>query len=444
MCSPRPHTFASLLVAIATVAISSLLPVQSCSAAGQPIELAASSEPGWPQFRGPRRDGICDETGLLSSWPESGLKTLWSAADLGRGFSSPVIANGRIFITGDVEDELRIFALDLNGKPIWQATNGSYWKDPYPGARSTPAYSAGRLYHLNAHGRLACFEAETGKELWAVNILEKFKGQNITWGISECLLVDDRAVYATAGGSEALCVALDKTTGEVLWKSAPLFDSEGERSVENASYVSPILVRFAGRNLLIGCSLRHLYCVDAENGQIQWTRRMPTTYSVLSMMPAVVGDGIFMTAPNGKGGRLFRLLPPSGAAGKVGMEELWSTRLDTLQGCVVNVNDRLLGAFYPGRKGWAAVDTKNGEVLYTAPDFVKGAGLYADQRLYALCEDGWMLLLEPTDKQFEVRGRFRLADASRRDAWAHPVIHNKRLYLRYHDTLHCYDIASAE
>ena len=87
------------------------------------------------------------------------------------------------------------------------------------------------------------------------------------------------------------------------------------------------------------------------------------------------------------------------------------------------------------------MDASNGAVLYEAPELVKGAPLYADRRLYALCEDGWMLLLEPGEKQFAVKGRFQLADARARDAWAHPVIAQGRLYLRYHDTLHCYSIA---
>ena len=407
----------------------------------QPI---ASSEPGWPQFRGPRRNGISEETGLLGTWPEAGPKVLWSAQNLGHGYSSPIIAKDRLFITGDHGDELHLFALDLNGQVVWQTKNGSSWKDPYPGARASATYSEGRIYHQNAHGRMACFDAQNGQEIWSSNVLEQFGGQNITWGLSECLLVDDRAVYATAGGSEALVVAFDKTTGAVLWKSDPLRDSEGERRFENASYVSPILVRYGKRRLLIGCSLHHLFCADADTGVLQFTRRFPTTHSVLSMMPVVIGDGVFMTAPHGNGGRLLQLVPPATPDGKVAFKERWSTRLDTLQGSVVHVNGKLFGSYYPGRKGWAAVDASNGVVLYEAPEIVKGAALYADQRLYALCEDGWMLLLEPAEKQFTVKGRFRLAEASARDAWAHPVILQGRLYLRYHDTLHCYSIARAQ
>lgn len=426
----------------AVIILFSLLGTERVSKAAEPSlvpSLIASSTRGWPQFRGPRRDGVSDEQHLLRSWPEGGPKRVWTTTGLGRGFSSPIIAEGRIFLTGDAGEELHLFALNLEGTLLWRTKNGASWKDPYPGARASVTFSDGRLYHENAHGRVACLDAANGREIWSVNVLEQMGGQNITWGMSECLLVDERAVYATAGGTQALLVALEKTTGKLLWKSEPLRDSEGDRAVESASYVSPILVRFGERHLIVGCSLKHLFCADAENGIIQWTRRFPTSYSVIATMPALVGDGLFMTAPHGKGGRLFRLVPPPKTDGLIGVEERWTTRLDTLQGAVVPVDGRLIGSFYGGRKGWAAVSTATGEVLFDTADFVKGAPLVADHRIYALCEDGWMLLLEAGTNQFEIRGRFRLANASN-DTWAHPVVHGGRLYLRYHGDLSCYDV----
>ncbi|MDQ3621841.1 MAG: PQQ-binding-like beta-propeller repeat protein [Verrucomicrobiota bacterium] len=412
-------------------------------AAAPGAQIIASPEPDWPQFRGPRRDGVSDERGLLQTWPEGGPKVLWSTGKLGRGYSSPVIVRDRIFITGEVEGELRLFALDRQGQPAWNVAHGGAWMNPYPGARATPTYSDGKLYLMNAHGRIGCFDAGTGREKWSVEVLERFGGKNITWGLSECLLVDDRAVYVTAGGSKALLVALDKENGSVLWQSAPLADTAGDGSVENASYVSPVLVRFAGRRLLVGCSLRHLYCADADTGTIQWTRRFPTAYGVISIMPALVGNGVFMTAPHGKDGALFLLQPPDGPGAKVGATEGWTTTLDTLQGCVLSVGNKIVGSFYGGRKGWAAVSAATGAILYQSSDLVKGAPLLADGRLYALCEDGWMRLLEAGDQQFHEHGRFRLAEA-KRDAWAHPVVFDGRLYLRYHETLTSYDVRAPQ
>lgn len=411
-------------------------------ASASPPEIVVSTEPGWPQFRGPRRDGVSDERGLRPSWPDGGPPLLWSAEAPGRGYSSPIVVGDRIYLTGDHEGELRLYALDRQGRRLWDVAHGRAWAQPYPGARATPTFRAGWLYLMNAHGRLACFDAATGHERWVVEVLEKFGGKNITWGLSENVLVDDRSVFVTAGGRTALLVALHPDTGAVLWQSPPLLDA-GDSSVENPSYVSPILVRYAGRRLIIGCSLRQLYCADADTGTLQWTRAFPTTYSVLSMMPALVGDGVFMTAPHGKDGAFFHLQSPAAADGKVGATDGWRTPLDTLQGCVVRVEDKLVGSFYSGRKGWAALDAATGRLLYQNSEWIKGAPLLADGRLYALCEDGWMRLLEAGETQFTEHGRFRLAEA-KRDAWAHPVIQDGRLYLRYHEKLTCYDIRAAK
>ncbi|MBM3832810.1 MAG: hypothetical protein FJ403_05965 [Verrucomicrobia bacterium] len=316
--------------------------------------LMPSLDPDWPQFRGPHRDGISNERGLLQHWPETGPRLVWSATNLGQGFSAPVIAKGRIYLTGDVRDELHLFAMDLGGKQLWRSTNGAAWRSEYPGARASANYSENRIYHQNAHGRVTCVDAETGREIWSAELLKRFGGQNITRGLSECLLVDEGAVFATAGGREALLVALDKRTGAVLWKSVPLTtagNTENDRAIENASYASPILVRFANRRLLIGCSARHLFCADADSGRLYWTRPFPTAYSVLAMMPTLVGDAIFMTAPHGQSGGLYRLLAPAQPDGPIGVEEVWKTRLDTCQGGVVHTNGKLFGSFYSSRKG---------------------------------------------------------------------------------------------
>ena len=140
--------------------------------------LIASPEPGWPQWRGPRRDGISDERGLLASWPAGGPRLRWKCEALGRGWSSPILAGTprTIFITGDVGEDLVLFALDLEGRVRWRSKNGAAWTGSYPGSRACPVYREGRLYHMNAHGRVAAFDAATGKEFWAVEMPARFEG----------------------------------------------------------------------------------------------------------------------------------------------------------------------------------------------------------------------------------------------------------------------------
>lgn len=144
--------------------------------APSPGTLIASKEPGWPQWRGPRRDGISDEKGLLRSWPDGGPPLLWKVGGLGKGWSSPIVTGGTITLTGDIDKELHLFALDLDGRERWRAKNGKAWTGQYPGARSSCVAAGGSIYHLNAHGRLACLDAATGKESWAVEVLERFEG----------------------------------------------------------------------------------------------------------------------------------------------------------------------------------------------------------------------------------------------------------------------------
>ena len=127
---------------------------------------------------------------------------------------------------------------------------------------------------------------------------------------------------------------------------------------------------------------------------------------------------------------------------KVGIEPTWRTKLDTVQGGIVYADGKLFGSFYPKRGGWIALDAKTGATVAEAPDFVKGSAIYADGRLYALCEDGTMLLLDVADEKFVTHGKFKLTIGRDRDAWAHPVIVNRKLYLRYHDNVFCYDIAA--
>ncbi len=412
------------------------------------LRVIASPEPDWPQWRGPRRDGHCDETGLLARWPAGGPRKLWESDGLGRGYSSPIIAGGRIYLTGDVGEELRVFALDLAGRRLWQSVNGRSWRTPYPGARASCTYHAGRLYHLNAHGRVACLDASSGRELWAVELFERFGGKNITWALSENLLVDGDRVYVTPGGTRALMAALDAQTGETVWASPPLRLGESDPpyhvrvatpvgEADNASYASPVLVEWRGRRLLIGCSLRHVFGVDANTGALLWSRPLPTRYSVIALTPVVGDDGVFVTAPDTEEGGFFRL---QGTAEHPYVERVWNTPLDTCHGGVVWVNGALYGSWYRRERGWYCADARTGAVRYQTRELAMGSVLYADGRLYCLSQEGEMALVEPTPGGFEFRGRFRIAPERTSDAWAHPVIHRKRLYLRFHETLHCYDV----
>ena len=209
-----------------TVSITAAnLDVAAKAAADGPI---ASPEPDWPQWNGPRRDGISEEKGLLPTWPEGGPRLLWKIGNLGRGWSSPIIVRRSACTSPATWTTTWSSSPSTStASPCGKPKNGRSWTGSYPGARACCAYSEGKLYHMNAHGRVACLEAATGKELWAVDVLERFQGQNITWAMSECLLVDGPRVIVTPGGEKALMAALDKQSGRTVWTTEPLARGPG-------------------------------------------------------------------------------------------------------------------------------------------------------------------------------------------------------------------------
>jgi outer membrane protein assembly factor BamB len=213
--------------------------------------------------------------------------------------------------------------------------------------------------------------------------------------------------------------------------------AEPPGETDSASYASPILVRWGEAQQLVNCSKRHAFGVDATSGRLLWTRPLKTRYEVIAVTPVLVGDAVFVTAPNTPDARLYKFMR-QGA--QFDVSEVWSTKVDTCHGGLVYHPGSLFGSFYSNGKGLACVDPQTGKVRYETTGLAKGSVLFADDRLYYLSEEGDMVLLEPSGTEFKTVGRFRLVQERKNDVWPHPVILNGRLYLRYHDTLYCYDI----
>lgn len=388
--------------------------------------LIRSAAPDWPQWRGPRRDGISDETGLLLAWPAGGPKRLWATSGIGKGYSSPIVANGTIYITGDRGDDLVISALSADGSLRWQSTNGAAWQRSHPGARSSCTYDDGELYHMNAHGRVACLDAATGTEVWAVNALERFEAKNITWGISESLLVHGNHVFVTPAGAKGLVAALDKRTGATVWATPPI---EGEQ----ASYGSPILVAVGGRRLLVNSGARYAFAVDTDGGKLCWQVRHLDPKETIVSTPILSDEAVVFTNASREFGGTYGVRLNGAVA-----DRAWSAGLKVGHGGLVSVNGRLFGASSAGAaRGWIAIDGATGAAKRMA-ELARGSVIYADQRFYCLTEQGTMTLQELTEAGFKTTGSFQLAD--KKDVWAHPVVCRGRLFLRCEDTLYCYDV----
>ncbi len=418
--------YAVRILCVASLLLGLVIPA---SAQDKVPSLVRATAPDWSQWRGPRRDGISDETGLLQSWPEDGPELLWKVSGIGRGYSSPIIIDNTVYITGDDGDDLAIRAFSLDGSPGWHTKNGAAWERSFPGARAACTFENGQLYHMNAQGRLACLDAATGVESWAVNVLQRFEAKNITWGISESVVVHDGRVFATPAGAKGLMVALDKQTGDTVWASESL-------PKESASYSSPILLAIGDRHLLVNGGSRYVFAVDAEDGKLCWHLPQVDPKNTVNTTPILSGDRLFFTNASRGYGAVFGVDFDGQTA-----EVAWTKELTISHGGVVGVDDHLYGASSRGlAKGWLAIDTAQGTPTQVG-QLGGGSVIYADGRFYCLTERGTMTLQELTERGFKAAGSFQLAKG--KDIWAHPVICKGRLFLRCHDTLFCYDIRSS-
>ena len=415
-----------------SVVVSAVVSPRTAAAQESVPSLVRSAAPDWPQWRGPCRDGVSGEKGLLQSWPENGPKLLWKISGIGRGYSSPIIVAERVYITGDQDKELVISAFSLEGKPLWKTANGESWTKSHPGARSSCSFDDGKLYHMNAHGILACLDAATGDKVWAANMLERYEATNIMWGISESVLVHGDRVFATPAGAKGLIVAHDKRTGAPLWAAPPV-------AGEQASYSSPILIQAGKRKLLINGGSKNVFAVDAEKGDLVWKLPQVDPKNTVNTTPVLSGGMLLFTASSRDFGAVFGVRLGDGSA-----TQAWARELKISHGGTVCVNGWLYGSSSRGDVlGWMRLDVETGKTMQVKPaaDLSDGSVIVADGRLYCLTARGLMTLQELTDAGFRTAGTFRLTTEGKgQDAWAHPVICQGRLFLRYHDTLYCYDV----
>ena len=389
----------------------------------------------WPQFHGQQRDNLSDDTGLLKRWPDSGPKLIWKIEDIGHGFSSVAIADGIIYTAGNIGNDTVITALDMAGNILWQATNGPAYKRSYPGARSTPTIVDDKLYHLNGDGYVVCLEARTGKSIWRLNILEKFHGRNIEWGLSESLLVDGRNVICCPGGEDVSMVALDMDTGKTVWTCTGVGDKP--------SYASPIIVNYKGLRQIVTFMSASAIGVAADTGRLLWKYDHPIKYDANIVTPIYHDGHIILFATLGRGATMLKLNVMDETCT---VEEVWRTEeLDNEHGGVVLVD----GYFYGHADGnhkwrhWACLELTTGKTMYSVdglPVTRSAALTYADGMLYLLSDLGTVALMPANPRDFNIVSQFQLPKGGEGPTWAHPVVCSGRLYIRHGNFLYVYDV----
>ena len=391
----------------------------------------AGKFPYWPQFRGPKNDNLSTETGLLKEWPKGGPKLLWTASGLGGGFSSVTLADGRIYTCGNVDEHTTVAALDLAGKILWQVPIGAAWDRDHAGTRSTPTIADGRLFVETPIGDVVSLDATSGKEIWRLNILEKFHAKNIHWGLAESPLVDGEHVICCPGGPDTAVVALDKKTGAVAWKSA---SADGDP----ISYATPLLIESGGLRILLTMTGTALIGVDADSGDLLFRHEHITRFDINATTPLYRDGRIFITSGYGSGSEMLKLAVDGK---KASVSRLWQNKdLDNHHGGVILLDGYIYGAAFAPKGKWVCLDWESGKKMYAEPGVGKGSLTYADGMLYTLSESSKMGLVPATPERHEVVSQFALPKEGSGPSWAYPVVCGGRLYIRYDGFLYAYDI----
>jgi hypothetical protein len=385
--------------------------------------------PWWPCFHGPNRDNVSRETGLMNRWPEEGPKLLWKFDACGEGYSGVTIADGRLFTAGDFDEVEKTLALDTDGRPLWQTLNGESWTGPYPGSRTSPTYDDGAVYQMNPNGRLAAYRADSGEEIWVIDLVERFAARYGTWAMCENVAVEGDLLFCIPGGSQALVAALDKKTGRTVWTCDALD--------ETAAYCSPILVTHGGVRQLVALTQRSLIGVDLKTGKLLWSHPHVTRGDQNVNAPLFHDGYVFVATGHGGGGRLVKIRDDNTSA-----EELWWAKdLDNCHGSVMLFDGNLYGsACRSGGRGFFCAELTTGEVRYREKQMTKLSLTAAEGLIYALTQTGEVFLIEPRPDRLEIVSRFQTPDDSDALAWAHPVVCGGRLYLRRGPCLYAYDI----
>ena len=389
------------------------------------------------QFRGPNRDGIFPETGLLKEWPENGPEKLWVAEGLGKSNASTIATSNRIYTIGNIDTMESVTCLDLQGNILWQKPYGKAWKNSFPEARCTPTLENNRLYMISGKDDMVCMNAENGEIIWEVDLHEKYQSEWDMFGVSESpLLVDDK-VIASIGGPTAMVIALDKMTGELVWKSESMNAKRGN--------ITPALIEHCGNKYIITGNQTHVISLNAETGEIMWdfhhNHLSPNgdNTTILTNVPTYHDSCLWISSGWDVPSSMLRIAPDGKS-----YEEIFQDRtFDNQNHGLVLVDGFLYGSNFTGRTTgkWLCMNWETGEITWIGDFHTKGPIIAAEGMLYLYEEKrGNMALVKADPKKFEIISSFRVTDG-KGPHWARPSIYNGMLLVRHGEILVSYKIA---
>jgi outer membrane protein assembly factor BamB len=430
----------------------------------------------WPQWLGPKRDGIWRETGIVDKFPKDGPPVVWKIP-VGGGYCGPAIAEGRVFVMDRMQTDAkplpknnlgdptkgagagteRVLCFDAKtGKEIWKHEyDCTYSKVAYPsGPRCTPVVEGGRVYTLGTMGDLFCLSADTGKQIWKVNLPGEYKTKWPLWGYAAHPLIAGDFLITLAGGEGSAVVAIDKNTGKEAWRAL---------TTEEVGYSPPVLVKAGGCDQLIVWISEALTSLDPKTGKVYWSipypeDGQPQRPSVNIMMPQVVNDMVFVA--NFYHGPLVVKLDDKKPDAKV----LWRGKsknltkpdaINPVMNSPVVKDGYIFGICGMGELRCVAV--KDGAVKWESLEAVGGkrdlfmTAFMVEQggRFIVFNEFGELMFAKMDDKGFAILDSAKIigptmeARGGRSVVWCHPAFANRCVYVRNDVEMVCVSLANS-
>jgi outer membrane protein assembly factor BamB len=407
----------------------------------------------WPQWRGPTRDGVWHESGVIERFPAPRLELRWRAP-VSSGYCGPTVADGRVYVTDRVvdPDEIeRVLCFD------WQ-TGRTLWTHSYPcrydnvgykaGPRASVSIDDGRAFALGTMGDFRCLDAATGDVLWSKDFRREYDARVPIWGIAAAPLVDGPLVILQVGGADGAClVALDKKTGAERWRALD----------DRASYSAPIIIPQAGRRVLVCWTGDNVAGLDPASGEVYWKYPFEPRKMVINVpTPVVCGDRLFVTAFY-DGAAMLRLSQDEPA-----VEEIWRRRgaserqTDALHAMISTPT--MEGDYVYGVDSYGqlrCLDAASGDRIWedlTAVPVQRWATIHMvcnGERTWMFNERGELIIAALSPDGFHEISRAKLLDPTteqlpRQDGvcWSHPAYAYKHIFARNDRELVCASLAA--
>ena len=409
----------------------------------------------WPQWRGPQRDGVWRETGIVEELPDE-VQPRWTA-DIGAGYSSPTVADGRVYITDRIdepEEIERVHCFDFKtGKQVWThayPTGDLYGRIGYKaGPRAAVIVQEGKAYSLGSAGHLLCFDAATGKVLWQHDLYTQYQIDMPRWGIAASPLIEGDLLIVQAGGKDACMIAFDRNSGKEAWRA--LSDA--------ASYVAPIVIDQAGRRVLVTYMADRVAGMDPKTGQVLWSYDMPGSQWPIAISTPVVHDDLLFLSSAHVGSALLRLDPDRMAVHEVWRKNGKTNREDgTLHSLITTpiLRDGYIYGLHQNAK-LRCLDLKTGEVVWESEGAMppeKFGTLHMVEhaptgRVFIFNEIGELVIANLTPMGYIELDRAKLVEPTKPQnpgrrtgvTWAHPAFAHRHILVRSDQKLVCVDLS---